>query len=315
MLTDGSRTFEWNGEDRLKRITHSDNSTSSFAYDGLGRRARITEKNAAGVTTSDRTYVWDGYSISEEREASTNAVLKRYFPQGVSIFNTQSSTFQSFFYTRDHLGSVREVIDATGSVRARYDYSPWGERTKLSGDIDADVGFTGHFTHGASGLVLAPYREYAPELGRWLSRDPIGEVGGINLYGYCLNDPVNFLDPLGLDASTKLLPFGFSFSYHVPFTDYLPGEAEHEKQHRSDHKNFPGMLSGAAMEQRAFAAQLNAMKNRKSGPSSRKCLSENEKKELSNIDDHWNLVESFAKSVANSKTYYNITRTWYQKKE
>jgi RHS repeat-associated protein len=61
-----------------------------------------------------------------------------------------------------------------------------------------DWGFKGHYYHADSGLHLAPFRAYDAELGRWLSRDPLGEAGGINLYEYALSNPVNFVDPLGV---------------------------------------------------------------------------------------------------------------------
>jgi RHS repeat-associated protein len=89
------------------------------------------------------------------------------------------------------------VLDATGTLRARYDYDAWGNRTKLSGDVDADIGFTGHLHHKPTGLILTLCRAYDPRLGRWLSRDPIAERGGINLYGCVGNDPVNLRDPTG----------------------------------------------------------------------------------------------------------------------
>ena len=63
------------------------------------------------------------------------------------------------------------------------------------------AGYTGHHEHAKSGLVLTWHRAYDPETGRWLSRDPIGEKGGINLYGYVGNGPVTDWDPLGLLVS------------------------------------------------------------------------------------------------------------------
>ena len=65
--------------------------------------------------------------------------------------------------------------------------------------MESEVGYTGHHHHGKSGLVLTWYRAYDPVTGRWLSRDPIGENGGINLYGYVGNSPVNLWDALGLE--------------------------------------------------------------------------------------------------------------------
>ena len=58
--------------------------------------------------------------------------------------------------------------------------------------------FTGHYQNQELGLVSTLYWLYDPETGRWLSRDPIAEAGGINLYGYVGNNPVNLVDPLGL---------------------------------------------------------------------------------------------------------------------
>jgi RHS repeat-associated protein len=90
-------------------------------------------------------------------------------------------------------------VDSTGTIRARYDYDPYGNVTKVSGDLDTDFAYTGHYYHAASGLHLAPYRGYDPRLGRWLSRDPIEEEGGNNLYGYVRGNPVQFIDRLGYD--------------------------------------------------------------------------------------------------------------------
>jgi len=63
--------------------------------------------------------------------------------------------------------------------------------------MSVDFGFTGHYFHQPSGLNLAMYRAYNPTLGRWISRDPIAERGGFDLYAYASNDPVDHWDPFG----------------------------------------------------------------------------------------------------------------------
>jgi RHS repeat-associated protein len=102
-----------------------------------------------------------------------------------------------YFYTKDHLGSIREVLGANGSVVSSSRYDAWGLRTTQGAQDAASFGFTGHLEHKELGLVFTLYRAYDPVTGRWLSRDPIGEEGGINLYGYVGNNPVNLVDPDG----------------------------------------------------------------------------------------------------------------------
>lgn len=192
-----SMRYEWDGEHRLRAIQRGDRRTE-LSYDGLGRRVRMVEAEA-GRVVSDCRYVWDGFELLEERAADGRR--KRFFADGVERAG------ERYFYTRDHLGSVRELTDAVGGVRAAYAYGPWGEVTKLGGDLEADFGFTGHWRHAGSGLHLAPFRAYASELGRWLSRDPLGEAQGIGLYNYVESAPLSSMDPLGLAPNDKHMSF------------------------------------------------------------------------------------------------------------
>lgn len=195
-----SRTNEWDAQDRLVAI-NTGNQRIEFTYDGLSRLASL-RRLTNGVEASFRRFVWCGSEICEERDAS-GLVTKRFFDQGMKV-ETGPAT-GSYFYTRDHLGSIREVTDAGGSVRARYAYDPYGRATRLMGDIEADFGFAGMFWSSEARLSLTHYRAYDPELGRWLSRDPLEDAElqeGPNLYAYVANNPVNYIDPLGLCLTT-----------------------------------------------------------------------------------------------------------------
>jgi len=204
LTSDGTRTFEWDPLNRLTAVT-SGTHRSEFSYNGQSQRVKIVEKDDGSVT-STKQFVWCSGDAqpSEERDGS-NAVTKRFYAQGEQIGNA------SYYYTKDHLGSIRELTDNSGAVQTRYDYDPYGRRTKLTGNVDADFGFTGHYYHQPSGLHLAQYRAYDADLGRWISRDPIRERGGLNLYGYMLNDPLTNIDPLGLAPNTA----GVTSMYHI----------------------------------------------------------------------------------------------------
>jgi RHS repeat-associated protein len=122
----------------------------------------------------------------------SETILTRFFPRGMQSGPT------SYYFSYDHLGSVREVTDGGGNVVSRYDYDPYGRLTINQG-TPPRFGFAGYYYHQPSGLSLTKYRAYDPDLGRWESRDPIGEVGGANLYSFVANDPVDRVDPLGLE--------------------------------------------------------------------------------------------------------------------
>jgi RHS repeat-associated protein len=197
----GTHTYEWDAANRLVAINYIGTNPAQrteIAYDGQGRWVKIVEKSGTTLA-SEKHFIWEGMTLAEERDA-TNAVKRRYYPEGEEIDGVP------YLYHRDHLGSVRELVTPSGTLVARYDYDPYGQRTKLVGGLEAARGFTGHYYHARSGLHLAPFRAYSAELGRWLSRDPIEEEGGINLYGYVGNDPVNWIDPDGLSPSWALPP-------------------------------------------------------------------------------------------------------------
>ena len=212
---DGTFNYGWDSANRLVAIWYGAIGTSgstTMAYDGLGRRVQIVESSSNGTVTSTKNLVWDGMTICEEKNAS-DTVTKSYFKEGVQMSGS------NYYYTRDQLGSIREVTGTNGVVVAEYSYDPYGVQTETSGTMAFDFGFAGQYYHQTSGLLLAPYREYSASLGRWISRDPltsgiaflgftpsllkprliIGERSlGANRYNYVSNQPIEEVDPLGL---------------------------------------------------------------------------------------------------------------------
>ncbi|MFC7339377.1 RHS repeat domain-containing protein [Haloferula chungangensis] len=193
------RSFEWDAADRLKAVNWGAQRVE-WSYDAMGRKVSESVNG-----TLSRRFLWDGIELLFQRSAA-GVIQKKFYGEGeIRIGGTDSG---SYFYTRDHLGSVREVLRLDGVLQARYDYDAYGKRmtiTQSAGYLGGcDFGYTGHFTRtalaaGKTELVLAHYRAYDPGLGRWLSEDPLGIEGGVNLYGYVGADPVGRWDPLGLE--------------------------------------------------------------------------------------------------------------------
>jgi RHS repeat-associated protein len=102
----------------------------------------------------------------------------------------------------DHLGSPRLIVNSeTGEIVQRIDYDAFGRITLDTNPGFQPLGFAGGLYDYQTGLVRFGARDYDPEVGRWTAKDPVLFAGGdSNLYGYSLNDPLNFLDPTGLDA-------------------------------------------------------------------------------------------------------------------
>ncbi len=185
---DGSRTYKWNAENQLIEIRQGSNVLATYRYDGLGRRLEVT---FAGGTPA--RFLWCGSKLCAR--FAGGSVLNRYYEEGQ--FNPPS--IGRLVSTTDHLGSVRNEIDAVnGSVVRAYDYTPFGEKLGSMSINYRGPRYAGLYLDPDVGLYYSYTRVYDPKLGRWMSRDPIAEVGGINLYSYVLGDPINATDAMGL---------------------------------------------------------------------------------------------------------------------
>jgi RHS repeat-associated protein len=193
VLSDGTRNYTWDAENRLLTITEiATGHVSTFAYDGLGRRTAITESGGGGTTG----YLWCGQTLCSSYNSS-GATLDRFLPWG----EVDSGT--SYYYERDHLGTVVSTTNTSGTTEATLTTDAYGytlSSSLTSGASAPNFGYAGMFSHSPSGLYLTRNRAYDPFSGRWLSRDPAGEQSGgsTDLYTYVGNDSINKVDQSGL---------------------------------------------------------------------------------------------------------------------
>jgi RHS repeat-associated protein len=209
-------TYEYDVENKLvKAITNG--TTAIYKYDGLGRRV---EKQVANVGTTVTRYVYDGEDILLELN-DTNQIVARYtHGPGVDAPIIIDKNNQTYYYHADGLSSITEITNQAGTVVQSYKYSSYGKM-----EFILDPGFVQPYTFTArevdteTGLYYYRARHYDPISGRFVQTDPIGTTGGLNFYAYVGNNPVSFIDPLGLDyvdvAANYSAGFGDSVSLGI----------------------------------------------------------------------------------------------------
>jgi RHS repeat-associated protein len=214
--TDWTKYYQpvWDAWNRIVEVKDENGSSvQKNAYDGLARR--ITREVASVVT---HTYWSDRWKPLEERIGSSTSAARSYLwgerpgHRDELILRDRDTdgngTLDERLYaTMDYFNGTA-VLNTSGAVQERYAYSAFGVRRimeadflpRTASDFDWDFGFQGQFRDADTGWSNYGFRYYVPELGRWINRDPIGERGGMNLYNFSTNNPINFNDILGLQG-------------------------------------------------------------------------------------------------------------------
>jgi RHS repeat-associated protein len=170
--------------------------TVDYAYDGLRRR---TARTAGGETTQYLYCNPDAtLQVTSTRTSSGTTTVYHYDDDGRLLAVDRAGV--RYYVATDQLGSPRVVTDDTGIVVRQLDYDAFGAvRTDTNPAFPLAVGFAGGLADPDTALVRFGFRDYDPEAGRWLARDPALYQGGqSNLYAYVFNDPVDLVDPSGL---------------------------------------------------------------------------------------------------------------------
>ena len=212
-LSNGVWTYTYNAENRpITAVNAASTAKLEYAYDYDGRRVskKIYAKSGVAWTlTKEIKFVYDGNNLIAKYDA--NNVFRHGYLWGEDISGTLQETggiggllsvtdgTSSYYPAYDGNGNVRAYVDSSGALVAEYDYSPSGKpATSGAKAADFPFQFSTQYYDKETGTLHNKYRDYDLDLMRWLTQDPMGEDGGVNLYCMVNNNPVCSVDGLGL---------------------------------------------------------------------------------------------------------------------
>jgi RHS repeat-associated protein len=187
LTSDGTSTYSWDARDQLSSIAGG--AAASFGYDAVGRRRTKT------VSSTQTGFVFDGATFVQELTGSS--VKANLIAGGIDEVFLRREGSTTRHPITDALGSIIALTSNSGTLATEYSFEPYG-KTSTTGGADSNTqSFTGREDDG-TGLLYYRARYYMPGCGRFISEDPIGTAGGINLYRYVGSSPMNLSDPFGL---------------------------------------------------------------------------------------------------------------------
>ncbi len=207
LTSDGSWTYNYDYENRLTKAYRGDNLGSSasavhYTYDALGR---LAERRTSGDTVTTNRMYYAGWQLIAEYNGAGNLQRKYVYGPGIDEPVRLTSGSNRFYYHPDGLGSVTEITTNGGFKVESYTYDVYGTPTVYNSSLSLQpsslIGtrllFTGRDRDADTTLYNYRYRYYSPSLGRFVQPDPVGIVGGDNLYRYAINNATTWKDSRG----------------------------------------------------------------------------------------------------------------------
>lgn len=248
----------WNAVGQLDSLRSRDSMGTltlriTWGYDGLGRQVRQS------VGSDTTRYLWDGDTrIFKLNSLGSRLAYWTYYPgthepQSVAFLNCDVSQggcfFHTLYYVTDALHNTVALLKSDGSspvVYSQFRYGPFGDSLGVTGnDVNAGhLRYKGAFYDGHTGLYQMGIRYYDPEVGRFLSEDPLGLSAGINVYTFADNDPVNGYDPTGTCAECVAIVFHLGMALFISEAATLAFQ-----QDPCDHPPVPGPPIVASFQQ------------------------------------------------------------------
>ena len=185
-LSDGANSYTWDARNHLVSMN---SGGASFQYDPFGRR--VAKTTISGTTN----YLYDGLNPIQELAGTTPTA--NLMTGGIDEYFQRTDSNGPANFLTDAIGGTLALTDPSGNTLAQYTYEPFGNTT-ITGSSANPYQYTGR-ENDAPGIYFYRNRYYGATFQRFISEDPIGIVGGTNLYAYAGNNPISFRDPFGTD--------------------------------------------------------------------------------------------------------------------
>ena len=191
-----TRSHSYNTAGRLTEVTEGTQTLVSYDYDPLGRRVTRTVGNETNY------YLYNHQGLLGEYDSKGQLISGYQYPPNTTWgtapwYQKTEQGSGGGFYQHDHLGAPVMLNRKNGQILWQGSYDAFGKVTESSSKTPNLMRFPGQSLDSATGYHYNYHRDYAPELGRYIQRDPIGLAGGVNVYGYGLQNPLSYVDPTG----------------------------------------------------------------------------------------------------------------------
>jgi RHS repeat-associated protein len=216
-------TYLWDCRDRMREVRFPDGRRALYTYDAFGRRVRkeivpaIVVADLAkgkGPEVQVTEFLWDGNALAVELSSEHGARVHVHAP-GTLVPMLQAEGGEVFAVVCDHLGMPKELLGQDGRVAWAAAHSAWGRVVEVkraanvagARPLESPFRLLGQYADEETGLCYTRFRYFDPQHGRWMSPDPLGVFGGLNLLAFD-GTPTVDVDPWGL--ACERLPQGFA---------------------------------------------------------------------------------------------------------
>lgn len=220
----GVQRFAYDAESRLVEVRNENGSVVRMAYDPLGRRVEKTEHGSDGYPLGETRFMWDGLRLLQEHKHSQSS-LYVYEDEGyqpLARVDGAGPLQKIRYYHNDLNGLPEQLTETDGHSVWQATYRVWGNTLEEVREPyyieEQNLRFQGQYPDRETGLHFNTFRFYDPDVGRFTTPDPIGLLGGFNLYQYTPN-PLTWMDPLGLSCSSDAKKLGGRLG-KAPSKDY-----------------------------------------------------------------------------------------------